>query len=33
MLVVGLVIMEENLVLYVTILVIGAVLGIAVCPC
>lgn len=33
MLVVGLVIMEQNLVLYVTILVIGAVLGFAVCPC
>ena len=32
-LVVGLVIMEQNLVLYVTILVIGAVLGFAVCPC
>lgn len=33
MLVVGLVIMEQNLVLYVTILVIGDVLGFAVCPC
>lgn len=33
MLVVGLVIMEQNLVLYVTILVIGAVFGFAVCPC
>lgn len=33
MLVVDLVIMEQNLVLYVTILVIGAVLGFAVCPC
>ena len=33
MLVDGLVIMEQNLVLYVTILVIGAVLGFAVCPC
>lgn len=33
MLVVGLVFMEQNLVLYVTILVIGAVLGFAVCPC
>lgn len=33
MLVVGLVIMEQNLVLYVTILVIGAVLSFAVCPC
>lgn len=33
MLVVELVIMEQNLVLYVTILVIGAVLGFAVCPC
>lgn len=31
--VVGLVIMEQNLVLYVTILVIGVVLGLAVCPC
>lgn len=30
---VELVIMEQNLVLYVTILVIGAVLGFAVCPC
>ena len=33
MLVVGLVFMEQNLVLYVTIIVIGAVLGFAVCPC
>lgn len=32
-LVVGLVIMDQNLVLYVTILVIGAVLGFAVWPC
>lgn len=33
MLVLGLVIMEQNLILYVTILVIGAVLGFAVCLC
>lgn len=33
MLVVGLAIMKQNLVLYVTILVIGVVLGFAVCPC
>ena len=32
MLVVGLVIMEQNLILFVTILVIGAVVGFAVCP-
>ena len=33
MLVLALVIMEQKLVLYVTILVIGADLGFAVCPC
>ena len=33
MMVIGLVIMEQNFVLYVTALAIGAVLGFAVCPC
>lgn len=33
MLAVWLVVMEQNFVLYVTILVIGVVLGLAVCPC